>query len=146
MMQRPWPDALDWSAIAVFLAVVVGIPTVGYWLLVIDIRRYLRSLRRALVCVASLLPRATPDWARNRTPGCLRGLQLELPCGLEDCKQAYRRLAKELHPDRGGDRRRFLRLQRDFEASVAFLSACQTVDPTSDEAGGNGPVDPPNGK
>ena len=46
---------------------------------------------------------------------------LAMPCTEEEVKQAYRRLAEELHPDRGGDTQRFLRLQQHFEQSIHFL-------------------------
>jgi curved DNA-binding protein CbpA len=36
---------------------------------------------------------------------------------------AYRRKVKKLHPDRGGNRREFLRLQAHFEQAMAFLES-----------------------
>jgi curved DNA-binding protein CbpA len=36
-------------------------------------------------------------------------LGLTLPCTTDDVLAAYRRKVKLLHPDRGGDRREFLR-------------------------------------
>ncbi len=64
---------------------------------------------------------ALPAWARHETPGCLKALGLSLPCTERQVKNAYLQLAEQLHPDRGGDRREFLRLQRQFEQSLQFL-------------------------
>ena len=88
--------------------------------MVIDIRAYLRALRGVMVRVVHEFPHL-PQWARYHTPGCLTALGLRLPCTEEDVKQAYRRLAEQYHPDRGGDRRKFLRLREQFERSLVFL-------------------------
>ena len=42
-------------------------------------------------------------------------------------KQAYRRHAEMLHPDRGGDRKRFTRLQGQFEKSLRYVRENQAV-------------------
>ena len=39
----------------------------------------------------------------------------------DDVKQAYHRRAESLHPDRGGDIRRFLLLQQHLEQSLYLL-------------------------
>jgi hypothetical protein len=116
----PWPDGVDWSAIALYLCVLVGLPVLGYVCMVLDFRAYLRSLRRALVVVHRALP-IVPAWARQDTPGCLIALGLSLPCSREEVLSAYRHRVKSLHPDRGGDRAKFLRLQRQFELALAFV-------------------------
>jgi DnaJ-class molecular chaperone len=67
------------------------------------------------------LPYLTPYWAHEHTPGCIRSLGLDLPCTEIEVKQAYRQLAESLHPDRGGDRQRFMLLQDEFEAAIQFL-------------------------
>ena len=103
-----------------FLALAVAVPALGYWLMVIDIHAYLRALRGALIRVKDHLP-GLPAWARQETPGCLRSLGLDWPCTENDVKQAYRAMAETLHPDRGGDRRRFLLLQEQFEEAMRFL-------------------------
>ena len=90
--------------------------------MVLDIRRYLRSLRRALVTVTQILP-GTPAWALRRRPHCLRTFGLELPCTEMEVLAAYRMRAKELHPDRGGDLQEFLRLQRQFEEALEVVKA-----------------------
>jgi curved DNA-binding protein CbpA len=46
---------------------------------------------------------------------------LTMPCTEEQVLAAYRRKVKELHPDRGGDRRKFLRLQAHFEQAMALI-------------------------
>ncbi len=48
-----------------------------------------------------------------------RLLGVTLPCGEGQLKRAYRRLAREHHPDRGGDARHFHRLQRAYDRLVA---------------------------
>lgn len=88
--------------------------------MVLDFRRYLRSLRRAMVLVANYVP-ATPYWALRARPTCLKVLGLELPCTEEDVMVAYRERAKEQHPDRGGDLDQFLRLQKYFEQALKLV-------------------------
>jgi len=111
---QPWPDEYDRWLLGVYLVTIVGVPALGYVFMVLDYRRYLRSLRRAMVRVASVVP-TTPYWALRQRPTCLKVLGLSLPCTDEDVLAAYRELAKTKHPDRGGDLDEFLRLQRYFE-------------------------------
>lgn len=115
-----WPDGIDRSVIGLYLCVVVGLPILGYCCMVLDFRAYLRSLRRALVVVQRVLP-SFPTWARQDTPACLIALGLSLPSSREAVLSAYRQRVKLLHPDRGGDRANFLRLQQHFETALAFL-------------------------
>lgn len=125
-LARIWPDSLDKSSIALFIAVVLLVPAVGYFFMVADIRAYMRALRGALVVVRNYLPNM-PAWARLETPPCLRALGLRAGCSEQDVKQAYRRHAEKLHPDLGGDRKRFMRLQSQFEASLRYVRENQTV-------------------
>jgi hypothetical protein len=118
---RHWPDGFDTTVIWLYCGLLVALPVLGYAMMVIDIRAYLRALRGMLVRVVYHFP-SVPTWARHETPGCLRTLGLSLPCTREDVKRAYRSRAEKLHPDRGGDRRKFLTLQRDFEAALQFLT------------------------
>lgn len=115
-----WPTGLDALATTVFLALVTMTPAVGYLFMVKDFRSYMRSLRRALIKVRNYFP-YVPEWARRETPGCLLALGLQFPCSEEELKQAYRRRVKALHPDRGGDQRRFLLLQSHFEQALRLL-------------------------
>ena len=62
-----------------------------------------------------------PEWMRKNTPRCILALGLTMPCTADDILVAYRRKVKQLHPDRGGDRREFLRLQAHFEQAMAFV-------------------------
>ena len=126
-------DALDKSAIAVYLCLVVALPLLGYWFMVIDIRAYLRALRGALIIVKNHLP-GIPQWARQYTPGSIRALGLELPCTEEDIKRKYRQLAETLHPDRGGDRQKFMLLQKQFEEAVRFVRENSKNGPTNQKA------------
>ncbi len=117
-----WPKPMDWLALAIFFAVAVGLPLLGYLFIYWDVRRWWRSLRRALVRVVRYLPEL-PDWARRDTPRCVAALGLRMPCSEEELKEAYRAKVKLLHPDRGGDKRRFLWLQSQFEEALALLEA-----------------------
>jgi hypothetical protein len=87
---------------------------------VIDFRRWLRSLRRALMVVQQYVW-DVPYWAHSQCPACLQALDLELPCTEEDVLAAYRELAKSMHPDRGGDLQQFLRLQKHFEHAMKLV-------------------------
>jgi hypothetical protein len=119
-----WPDAVDAAALSFWLLVAFGLPALGYVFMVIDIRRYLRSLRRALVVVASAVTRrGAPSWAVRDRPPCLQTFDLDLPCTEEQVLAAYRRRVKELHPDRGGDLQQFLRLQKHFEQAQHLVRA-----------------------
>ena len=92
----------------------------------LDIRRYLRSLRRALVIVASAV-RRPPNWSLSDSPPCLQTLGLKLPCTEEEVLAAYRQRVKEMHPDRGGDMRQFLRLQQHFEQAMHLARAGKRI-------------------
>jgi hypothetical protein len=116
----PWPDGIDTSLIIICLVVMLGVPLLGYVLMVIDFRRWLRSLRRALVVVQQYVWQP-PYWALLQRPTCLHALDLELPCTEEDVLSAYRELAKTMHPDRGGDLQQFLRLQKHFEQAMKLV-------------------------
>ena len=85
-----WPDAVDLAAIAGFSLLALGLPTLGYVFMALDIRRYLRSLRRALVIVASVAVRRPPDWSLRDSPPCLQTLGLKMPCTEEEVLAAYR--------------------------------------------------------
>ena len=113
-------DAADVTLMLIFLFLVIALPVAGYVMMVIDIRAYLRSLRRAMVVVRNHLT-GLPSWALQHTPGCIRSLGLEMPCTEAQVKQAYRRLVEDLHPDRGGDQRRFMLLQKQYEEALTFL-------------------------
>jgi hypothetical protein len=118
--ERDWPDRFDWPIIVAYLLLVFGLPALGYVALVLDFRAYLRSLRRALVQVSNYRLEL-PDWVRRTTPQCILALGLTMPCTEEDVLAAYRRKVKQLHPDRGGDRRAFLRLQAHFEQAMELV-------------------------
>ena len=119
LLARTWPDAIDGFAMLCALAIAC-IPLIGYALMVIDIRAWMRALRGALVRVVYHFPEL-PSWARHHTPYCLKALGLTLPCTQQEVKIAYRKLAEETHPDRGGDRKKFLQLQRHFETAMQFI-------------------------
>ncbi len=116
-----WPDGIDWSITAAYLGLAFGLAALGYVCMALDIRAYLRSLRRALVVVTGYRL-DLPEWVRKDTPRCILALGLTLPCTEDDILAAYRRKVKRLHPDRGGDRRDFLRLQAHFEQAMALVT------------------------
>lgn len=116
----PWPDALDLVALAAFLLVSLGLPLAGYVFMVTDYRAYLRSLRRQLIRFTGWQSRP-PDWVQQHTPRCLSALGLTLPCDEAQLLHAYRERVKRLHPDRGGDRKRFLMLQKHFEQAQVLV-------------------------
>ncbi len=115
-----WPDGIDSAAIAWYVAIAFGVPILGYVCMVLDYRAYLRSLRRAIMVVTGYRT-DLPEWMRKNTPRCILALGLVMPCTADDVLAAYRRKVKQLHPDRGGDRREFLRLQAHFEQAMAFV-------------------------
>ncbi len=117
---KPWPDGIDSAAILWYLAIAFGVPVLGYICMVLDYRAYLRSLRRAIMVVTGYRT-DLPEWMRKNTPRCILALGLVMPCTTDDVLAAYRRKVKQLHPDRGGDRREFLRLQAHFEQAMAFV-------------------------
>lgn len=117
----------DIIARCIYVALVLGIPLLGYWFMAADIRAFLRAMRGALIVVRNHLSEM-PAWARQFTPGCIRSLGLELPCDEEDIKKAYRNLAETMHPDRGGDRQQFMILQRQFEEALRFVRDLEESD------------------
>lgn len=126
MFSSPWPNTLDLITIAAFLALVILLPGLGYVFMVLDFRAYLRSLRRGLV-LASQAFRGVPHWARSQTPRSIAAMGLMMPCTVDDLKQAYRQKVMQLHPDRGGDQRRFLRLQAEFEEALGILTQLEAA-------------------
>ncbi len=117
---EPWPDDIDRTLTILYLALIIGLPAAGYVFMYLDFRRYLRSLRRALVVVANAVP-ITPYWALRARPECLKIFELTLPCTEADVMLAYREKAKQMHPDRGGKLDDFLRLQRYFEQALQLV-------------------------
>jgi hypothetical protein len=122
-----WPNTLDLTVTGLFLTLVVTLPAVGYVFMAIDFRAYLRSLRRGLVLVVRSMPEV-PAWAYHQTPRSIAALGLRFPCSEEDLKRAYRQRVKQLHPDHGGDQRRFLMLQSHFEEALAIVAGRQPSD------------------
>ncbi len=121
MPDHTWPDGIDLAATALYLGLVLGIVVAGYTCMVLDFRVYLRSLRRALVLISQYRVEL-PAWVYRDTPRCIQALGLTLPCTTDEVLTAYRRKVKVLHPDRGGDRRQFLRLQQHFEQAMALVA------------------------
>jgi curved DNA-binding protein CbpA len=55
-----------------------------------------------------------------------------MPCTPAEILAAYRRKVKTMHPDVGGDRREFLRLQGHFEQAMSFVGE-KSINTTSDD-------------
>ena len=124
LIAKTWPDQIDAVVTVGYLLLVFSLPALGYLAVVLDIRAYLRSLRRKLIVVGQRI-HATPNWARNKTPQPFARLGLTGRSTKKEILDAYRQRVKELHPDRGGDRREFLRLQSDFEQALALVEQIQ---------------------
>jgi hypothetical protein len=122
---RTWPDTLDIVALVAILSFFFVVPALGYFFMVADFRAYLRSLKRQLMRIVPV-GRDGPWWAFRETPSCVAALGLQMPCTVEQVKEAYRERVKELHPDRGGDMRRFLKLQSHFEDALRVVSQAAT--------------------
>ena len=87
---KSWPDGIDWTVTLSYLALAFGLPILGYVCMVLDIRAYLRSLRRAIMVIAGYRTEL-PEWARKNTPRCILALGLTMPCTSDDILVAYRR-------------------------------------------------------
>jgi hypothetical protein len=121
---RNWPDMIDLAALLTFAGIALGLPVFGYVLMVSDIRRYLRSLRRALIVISHAVTPGSPFWVTRTRPPCLETLGLYMPCTEEQVLAAYRQKVKEMHPDKGGSLQKFLQLQRHFEQAM-YLAKSQ---------------------
>jgi hypothetical protein len=118
-----WPaDGVDLFATAGYIAGILGIVVTGYACMVLDIRAYMRSLRRRALVLVSYYRLELPAWVRRDSPRCITALGLKLPCTTDDVLAAYRQKVKKLHPDRGGNRRDFLLLQQHFEQAMALVA------------------------
>jgi hypothetical protein len=118
---QSFPDGIDWTITATYFSAAFGLAMLGYVCMVLDVRAYLRSLRRALVLISHYRVEL-PEWVRKDTPRCILALGLTMPCTEADVLAAYRRKVKSLHPDLGGDQREFLRLQAHFEQAMSFVA------------------------
>ena len=118
-------NAASWILFVLF---VFG-PFLGYWFMYVDVVSYLRALSRALVVVSGASRYKMPEWARRQDPIYFRELGLKPDCTEEQVKQAYRRLAEQLHPDRGGDPQRFLALRGHLENALEHLAQHHPLSP-----------------
>lgn len=117
-----WLDPYNGAAAVIFVVLFVAVPALGYVYMAVDFRAYLRSLRRSLVRVYTYVTH-DPPWYRPAVPTCLTVFDLGAQCTEEQLKQAYFERVKLLHPDRGGDKKKFMRLQARFEEALAFVRA-----------------------
>lgn len=116
-----WPDPVDLTGLIFMAALLVGGPVLGYAFMVLDFRAYLRSLRRALVTVRGYVG-TLPEWVRRDAPPCIAALGLNLPCTEAEVLAAYRSRVREVHPDTGGSREKFAKLQRHFEEAMSLAA------------------------
>lgn len=118
---QSWPDAVDLIGLALAALVILGLPALGYFFMVMDYRAYLRSLRRALVVVRGYAT-SLPYWVvRDSAPPCLQAFGLRPPCSREQVLAAYREKVKTMHPDAGGSREEFAKLQVSFEQALQLV-------------------------
>ncbi|MDX1964113.1 MAG: J domain-containing protein [Pirellulales bacterium] len=122
-----WPDDFDRWVLIVFFTVLLSLVGSGYVLMFFDLRAWWLAARRVMIVVSNYLPQI-PAWARQKTPPCLLTFGLRLPCSEEDLLKAYREKVKKLHPDKGGDRQKFLNLQASFEQAQTFLRGLAAVE------------------
>lgn len=109
-----------------FIAIAFGLPLLGWLAAVLDYRAYLRRLRGALVVVSRYRLDA-PLWALRDRPACLRELGLAPGCTRDEVMAAYRQRVKKVHPDHGGDRRRFDHLQQSFREAITLVEASESA-------------------
>ncbi len=57
----------------------------------------------------------------RKAPACVLALGLRWPCTDRDIRRAYRRKAKEHHPDAGGDGQEFIALQKAYEEALRLV-------------------------
>ena len=126
---QAWPNTVDAVVTIAFLAAVVLLPAAGYVFMVLDLRAYLRALRRGLAVISRGFAFAeVPQWARHETPRAVAALGLQMPCSEDDLKRAYRDRVKRLHPDLGGDQRLFRLLQANFEEALSLVRAASSAE------------------
>ena len=58
-----FPDGIDWTIGITYLSLAFGLAAFGYVCMALDIRAYLRSLRRALVVISGYRVEL-PEWVR----------------------------------------------------------------------------------
>lgn len=58
------------------------------------------------------LSMGAPSWCST--------LGVQLPCSIDDVKAAYRKLAKDVHPDVGGDPAAFVELERAYRVALDY--------------------------
>ena len=67
-----WPDSLDLAVTFLLFGAMIALTVSGHVLMVLDIRAWMRSLRRALIVVTDHLPHF-PRWSRHQTPTLFGG-------------------------------------------------------------------------
>lgn len=111
---------INTASLILFLCFVL-LPFAGYWFMYVDFRAYLRALQRALVVISQAPQYVVPEWAKHQDPPYFRALGVRASASEEEIKHAYRRLAEQMHPDRGGDRKRFLALREHLDHALAHI-------------------------
>lgn len=67
----------------------------------------------------------------------IKYLGLELPVTKDDIKTAYRRMARQYHPDAGGDAEDFIELQMAYETALNYSPWQDTVHQTEQQSYSN---------
>jgi hypothetical protein len=116
-----WPDEFDFVVTVGYLLLLFGVIVLGFASMSLHFRDYLRSLRRALL-VINQYRLELPEWVRSDRPRCIEALGLRFPCTSDEVLAAYRRKVKQMHPDLGGDTKKFLQLQEHFQQAMALAT------------------------
>ena len=70
---------------------------------------------------SSLTMLAHTPATKAATPPCLADLGLKLPCSTRDVEDAYNRLVRTVHPDKGGDVEAFVRLRGAYLEAIKLV-------------------------
>jgi hypothetical protein len=73
--------------------------------------------------------------SESYVPDCLRRLDLDASCSLDDVKRAYRARARDLHPDVGGDPEAFIELETAYRSAIEVVRRRARLRPAPGVAG-----------
>lgn len=93
-------------------------------------RRHQRDSEYLANSTASTAQGRQSTRSAKRPPLCLEALGLDRYAAPDEVLDAYRQLALEAHPDRGGDQDEFKRLHRNFEQAMAYAEGRVAAKPS----------------
>lgn len=88
-----------------------------------ELERTGRAIRRVRHWDQVFYLRPPEPETKRGVPPCIERLGLSYPCTVADVKRAFRLLAKDAHPDRGGDAKEFIEIQSAYEKALSLLAA-----------------------